>query len=349
MSPSGAALQVERPRGSWRISLGLGVGVSLFFLYLTFHKVDLSGVRTALSTVSIPILALALLTRAGAFLALALRTRMTTAPAGRLSFGSLLLSHLLGYTGNNVLPLRLGELLRIDYLARREGPSRSFLLGTAVVERLLDVLMLLALFAMTVPTVVGRSLSEGSFFAILAGTGVLLGGVLLVVRWSGLPASMERWVAPFQASFAHRLRGVIERGAQGLASLFHARWGPRAIGATVLYWLFSAGSVRIVMAAFGLSLPWYAPAVVLAMTALGTALPSSPAFVGTYDYFAALGVSMLGVDASTSTSFAVVAHTMAVVPYSVLGLVVFIGVYPGTLRLDRKGPAPAPTAEVGKG
>ncbi len=85
------------------------------------------------------------------------------------------------------------------------------------------------------------------------------------------------------------------------------------------------GTVRVVMAAFGLDLPWYAPVLVVAVTALGTALPSSPAFVGTYHYFSALGVSFLGVDQATAASFAIVAHAAAFVPFTLVGMAVFAG------------------------
>lgn len=323
-----------RSSSSWRASLALGVAVSLVFLWLTFRKVDLAGVEHALERVSLPILALALLTRGAAFLALALRTRMTTSPAGKLRFRSLLVSHLIGYTGNNVLPLRLGELLRIDYLSRAEGPSRSFLLGTTAVERLLDALVLLALFALTVPTVVGASLWAGSYPILVAVAVAALVVALLVVRWKGMPALAERVVRPLHPGLAARLAEALERGAEGLGSLFHARWGGGAFGATLLYWLCSVGSVWIILSAFGMILPWYAPFLVVAVTALGTALPSSPAFVGTYDYFSALGVSMLGVGSARSASFAIVAHAMAVVPYSLVGLVVLAKAYPGRLGLD---------------
>ena len=65
--------------------------------------------------------------------------------------------------------------------------------------------------------------------------------------------------------------------------------------------------------------------LVAGATALGTALPSSPAFVGTYHYFSALGISFLGVDDSVAASFALVAHAVAFVPFTLVGLAVFAG------------------------
>jgi uncharacterized membrane protein YbhN (UPF0104 family) len=312
-------------RRRWWTSLGVGVVVSLVFLWLTLRRVDLAAVGDALASVSFPVLALALLTRGAAFLALGLRSRFTIAPGGRLPYRELVRAHLLGYTGNNVLPLRLGELLRIDYLARQGTLSRSFLVGTVAVERLMDTVLLLCLFAVTVPTVMGQSLMAGSYPLLVAATVAAILAALVAVRWKALPGLVERMVRPLHPGLAAALAGVVERGSEGLTALFHARWAPGALGGTLLYWLSAMGSVRVVMAAFHLQLPWYAPVVVVAVTALGTALPSSPAFVGTYHYFSALGVSLLGVDETTAASFAIVAHAVAFVPFTLVGLVVFAG------------------------
>lgn len=309
--------------------------MSALFLWLTLRTVDLEAVGAALSEISLPVLSLALLTRGAAFLALGLRSRATVAPGGGHPWGDLVRSHLLGYTGNNVLPLRLGELLRIDYLARQGGLTRSFLVGTVAAERLMDTLLLLLLFAVTVPTVLGQSLLAGSFPLLAGGTGGALAVALVAVRWRGLPGLVEAVVRPVHPGAARTLAGVAERSAEGLSALFHARWGPPALAATLLYWLLGMASLRIVMAAFGLELPFYAPAVVLAVTALGTALPSSPAFVGTYHYFSALGISVLGVEEATAASFALVAHAVAFVPFTLVGLAVFAG----SLRVWVRGEA----------
>lgn len=316
----GAHPAFPRRRFRWLASLGLGVGVSLLFLYLTLRRVDLEAVRNAISSVSLPVLSLALLTRGSGFLAMGLRSRVTLAPAGPAPFRILVLAHLLGFTGSNVLPFRLGEILRVDYLARRTGHPRSFLLGTVAVERLMDAAVLLLLFALIVPTVLDRSLMEGSYPLFLAATAAAVLTGILVVRWGGLPEVVGRLLRPLGSRVAGAAEVHVERGVTGLLALSHARWAPAALGATGLYWLTGIGSFTVIMAAFGLDLPWYAPFLVAAVTSLGTALPSAPGFVGTYHYFAALGISFLGVDPSVAASFAIVAHAMAFLPFTLLGL-----------------------------
>ena len=191
------------PSGGGRILLLLiGLGISALFLWLTLRKVELGAVRDALAQLSLPILSLALVTRGLGFLAMGLRSRATVAPGGRVSYRTLTLSHLLGYTGNNLLPFRLGEILRVDYLAREGNLSRTFLVGTLAVERLMDSLVLLALFAVTVPLVLEEGLAGGSFPYLLGLTLLALGVGVTAVLWKGLPRLVGGVFRPLGARMA---------------------------------------------------------------------------------------------------------------------------------------------------
>ena len=50
----------------------------------------------------------------------------------------------IGYLANNVLPARLGELVRSHALGEGEGISRTTVLGTVVVERIVDTVIVVA-------------------------------------------------------------------------------------------------------------------------------------------------------------------------------------------------------------
>ena len=65
-----------------------------------------------------------------------------------------------GYAANNVLPARLGELVRSHYLGDREGISRTTTLGTVVVERVVDTGMVVAIASALSALVVLRKLSQ---------------------------------------------------------------------------------------------------------------------------------------------------------------------------------------------
>ena len=316
----------------WVGSIALSSAVSLFFLYLTLRRVEWTSVREAVSHVSLPILALALLTRGLAFLAMGLRSLATTAPGGRLPYKDLVLSHLLGYTGNNILPFRMGEILRVEFLSRKCGSARAFLFGTVATERLLDSALLLAMFGLVVPFVFGREAVSGNYILLIAGTGAAFLLAFTAALWSRMPRILGNVCRPLNVRLAQSVERNARNVSLGFRAISSAQLAPGAIAGTVLYWGASAGSIAIILAAFGLDLPGFAPFVVVAVTALGTALPATPGFVGTYHYFSALGLSLMGVDRPVAISFAIVAHAMAFLPYTFLGLVLFAGSIPLWIR-----------------
>jgi uncharacterized membrane protein YbhN (UPF0104 family) len=99
--------------------------------------------------------------------------------------------------------------------------------------------------------------------------------------------------------------------------------GLTAVGLwTIARWCLPFVTIRLWLAAFGIELPWFAPIVLLASLAFGTALPAATAFIGTYHYALTAGLSLLGVADSLAVSVAIVAHATATLPYMMIGFTV---------------------------
>ena len=54
-------------------------------------------------------------------------------------------NEMIGYFGNNIFPLRLGDLLRVSKMSKSTQMSQSYLLGTIVAERIIDIVSLFIL------------------------------------------------------------------------------------------------------------------------------------------------------------------------------------------------------------
>ena len=118
---------------------------------------------------------------------------------------------------------------------------------------------------------------------------------------------------------------------------------------TTGYWLASILTIQVWLWAFGLTLPAHAPLVILLFIALGAALPSTSAQIGTYHYFAMAGLMLFEVSKTTAASVALVGHALAVVPFALLGIVLLLFEYsrsdgPAFFTL-LKAPEPTPLAE----
>ena len=312
---------VSAPPRRRRLELWVGLGVSVVFVYLTLRRLDLTGVWERITAVAVLPLILSQLTKALAMVAATLRSRMLLRPLGTYRFGPTLKSVLIAFVGNNVLPFRMGELLRVDYLARHAGVAHSACLAVIVFERLLDVLTLL-LILLPVALLAAVEIPISRSIVVLA-VGVVA-AVLLVLGMSRWPrffvsacrrvsrvlgGGPSRWISARVERFVDGLQGVSTSfGLLGVLLLSFANWA------------CAMASIQLYLWAFGLQLPWYAPATVLIFLAFGLALPSSPAAIGTYHYFAAAGLAVFGVSPTTAVSCAIVMHAMSVGPFTLLAI-----------------------------
>ncbi len=301
--------------------ISLGLAISALFVYLTLRGIDWAEMWKALTGVSLPLLSLVLVTKGAGFAAMAWRSRITTAQPGPLPFNELFASHLLGFTANNILPFRVGELIRVDYLGSRTRTSRAFLLATAAVERLLDAMLLLALFALVAQSMLRDRGFDSGVGLLVGATAAALITVLVVGKSRFLPGLLEGWLGRISPAAAANVAARAESIRRGFEVLSSPRKAIGAALATFCYWTMGFASLTLVSMAFGLALPWWGPALVLALVGVGVSVPSSPAYVGTYHYFAALALTLLGVEQSVAASFAVIAHAMAIGPYTLLGVV----------------------------
>jgi hypothetical protein len=297
-----------------------GVAGSAFFAWLTFRRVEWLAVRRELAALPAWAFVLALAIKAAAFGCGAARSRVLLGPLGPPALSVLFRSVLVAFVGNNLLPLRAGEVLRIGYLARRGGLPVAACLSSIALERTLDVLCLLGLCALVLPELLAL-LPPGSALVGLAALAVLGAGLALAMSWRPrfflwLAHQALRWL-PRRA--AEPVLARVTELVEGFAALASLRGALASLAWTFAYWLCMAGGVSIWLAAFALELPCSAPFVVLMFVSLQALLPI-PAQIGSYHYFAAAALGSLGVDATRAASFALVLHFMSFVPFTLIGL-----------------------------
>ena len=304
----------------------IGVAVSAIAVAVLAARVDSGKLWAALARASLPLLLLSLVTKAIGFGFLAARTRSLFSRFHQWPLSDLLAAHLLGFGGNVVLPLRLGELLRVDELARRTSLARSVCLGAVVVERSLDSIWILAL-AIGLPAFAALDLPLPALVVALLAGFVL---ALAVAAWLGAhPQRVVALAGRVGRRFGERAGAWSERTAEGFVSGLSMVGSVRRVALASLwtmgYWLSSIVGVEIWLWAFGLALPWYASSVVVVFLALGAALPAAPGYVGTYDLAAVTGLVLLGVGSNVAAAVAIAGHFISTVPATLLALVMFFG------------------------
>jgi uncharacterized protein (TIRG00374 family) len=228
---------------------------------------------------------------------------------------------------NNTMPLRAGDLARAFGFrhALRSPPGR--VLGTLAIERVLDLVVLLMLFFAGLAWAARGMIPQGYItaggIAGALGAGALVALMLAPMR---MARAIERGRIRFSAeSRAARLLGAAAQFFEALGALQSPVRALQLLALSVLAWVLEgsmyaavAWSLHAAVAPFG---PWFATAT----GTLATLLPSSPGYVGTFDYFAMLGLTAYGASRSVAAAFALLVHLVLWVPVTVIGGIMLLG------------------------
>ncbi|MBK7950858.1 MAG: flippase-like domain-containing protein [Deltaproteobacteria bacterium] len=297
----------------------LQILISTTFVYLLLRRTDVAAIAAHVASANFALLALSLVTKLAGMLLMALRLERVSRSSARLDFSRAFRAQSIAFVGNNLLPLRLGEALKIGFMTRSGSASATACIGFAALERILDSVFLVLFIAaglLLFPRVVPGSSALALFCAIaVSGLVVLFLAARFPDRLARLVAAVSR---PLGERMATRLVEHAAQFARGVSALASLRVFATLVALTAGYWISSALSVYIWLHACGIEVPWYAAIVVLVFVSLATVIPAAPGFVGTYHYFAVLALGLFDVESAAATSFSIVGHAVAFVPFTLL-------------------------------
>jgi hypothetical protein len=296
----------------------LGLAVSAGLLAYCFWDVDLAVIGARLRETLWTFLALSVALSFASLWTRAWRWAYLFPPGPRPSH--LFRALLIGYMGNNLLPLRAGEVVRV-YVASRHGPRFWTTVATVVVERVLDGLalgLIVAGLLLLVPVPVEMRWSIAIFLALdLAALAVL---VTIAVAPRICRALIET-IFHRVGWLERRLIGLLGTMTEGLRGIRTPRHALPVVLGSVAIWLLLALSVWTAMHAAHLDLPLVASWVVLAFLGLGVSLPSSPGFVGVVQAAIVLALALFAVPRAEALSFSLLFHASQFLPITAAGLV----------------------------
>jgi uncharacterized protein (TIRG00374 family) len=250
----------------------------------------------------------------------------------------------IGYMANNLIPVRIGEVLRSYYLSLRESVSPAGAFGTVAVERASDVLALLFFLAISwaflpatgafgdfVDTVPGGT-PVLTAVALLPFAGVL--GVVVVITVVSKDTILRlaaRVFSPLPAGLEAKAMAISVSLLQGLSVVN----SPKGFAVVFLYslpvWGFEAAMYYLISMGFDLRSQFDSQveliAVILVFTAaanLAGVLPSSAGSWGPFDFFGAAALIALGVPNGIASGFALTVHVALWVPVTVLGAIMLL-------------------------
>ena len=299
----------------------VGIVISVAALAFVVNQVDLGRTLDALRSVNPAWIAAMLGFQALDVLLRALRWQRLLHPIHPVRYRPMLAYLLIGYFANNILPARLGELVRSHYVGDREGVSRATALGTVVVERVVDTAVVVSIASLAIFVLHVRGLVASAVLLGLALTGLLIVALAVGLAAHRLPGAervvslVARW--PRVGEIGRKLRGGLAVAGRPRVLAEALTLSVAAWGCTVLAFLAAGQSLGIEMTTAQASL-------LAAGTALASAIPAGPSNLGTFDLAAVEIVSTFGVDRATGLALALIAHASALIITSVGGAIALL-------------------------
>jgi len=304
----------------------IGIVVSIVAVWILVQSVDIGAALEVLGTASPAWIAVMFVTTTVDIGARGARWRTLLAPIAPLPYRRVLGYTYIGYLANNVLPARLGELYRSHALGEGEHISRPTVLGTVVVERVVDTVMVVAIASVAVLVLSVRGVMSSAVLLGLAFVALLVIGLGFGIAAHRLPgaervaAVVARW--PRLLELARRLR-------TGLAVAGRPRTIALALVLSAVAWAASTGTFLAAGQAVGIELSIAQAALLTSGVALVTIVPSGPGYVGTFELTVVAIADGFGIPRDSAFALGLLVHLMILATTSVGGVI-------ATLALRRR-------------
>ena len=292
------------------LKLGLGLAVSAAFLYATLRTVPFSRVLAVLGDARPEWIAIAL-----GFIALAYALKIYRWMTMLKGLGSTVglreaaVPFLGGVALNNVLPFRAGDVIRVVAFQRFTGIPASGQIGSLVLERLLDLLVLMTFLFATITYLEADVLDAALLAALKLAALAVAVGILLFLAAPGAIRTVVR-SAEKRVPRLRRAGDALLRLSAAVATLSRPLLLVRVVLVSILAWLAEGGAFYAVGQALGVAATPEAALLALSVGTLSTIIPSSPGYVGTFHYFTARTLVGSGASEIGAAAFAILIHAL---------------------------------------
>jgi len=297
-------------RINWRVVLGLLI--SAVSLYIAVRNLKPAEVWQAFRQANYLWIGPAVMLYLFALVARTARWRALISSERRVPFRELLPTMAMGRGANNIYPFRAGEIVRALLLKRRNSVSASVGLASILVERVFDGLTMI-LFLLLAALIGG--IPEYLHYWVWMATfvfGVALATIYAVVLWPDPVRRLVKWfvVRLTPHRFHDRLLDVADRFVGGFASIRSVLVLTEVLLLSIVLWSAETVSYRLLMNSFGFGLDFHHLLLMSGAANLGTALPSGPGNLGTFDAPAILVLTRVGVLRDTAISYQALLHAV---------------------------------------
>lgn len=324
-----------------KLTLLIGGLISLACLYLVFRNVNLGLLWKSILSINPIYLIGSMIAFYWSMYLRAVRWALLFRPDYDFNGRRLYRPLMICFAFNAILPGRVGEIVRVFYVNKREGAPFGPTLATVVCERIFDAVVLLSMLIGSLAvlpdidpmlqvtfggfTATGAQIQNGLTKLTMA-SGVLVAGVLCMMI-PGIERLLEKMIRGFPA-MPQGIAGRIVDFVNGIIRGFRAIRNPKNLFLIVFYslaiWLLAAFSNMVL--AYGMkgveTMTFVQSMATMSLIGVFILVPAAPGYWGLFEAGVIFSLLALGVQSDTSlaTAYALVMHIVQYVPIVMIGL-----------------------------
>lgn len=306
-----------------RLIVIAGIVISAIFLWLAFQGLNPAAVWSYIQQADIILVIAASVWFFVSVFFMALRWQYLLRSIRPVSLPQLIQLVCIGYMGNNVYPLRTGEILRVYLLQRNQGVPFARGMVVAVAERMFDGLVMLTFILVALSLLHIENAALQSIVSV--GTPVFLIALAVFFLLAARPNILRRIIALVTKPLPGRLSEIAAGLSEDVLLSLEGFRRPTDLAGTVLWsyisWILHSGVYWIVALAFGLQLDFPTTLLVVGAVNLAGLIPASPGQVGVFEFFVVVVLTAVGVLEAQATAYALVVHLVIWLPVTLIGFI----------------------------
>ncbi len=332
-----------------KISLALGIVISIAAFYFAFKNVPFNELLNYLSSINYLWLFPSVLVIFISFALRAFRWMVILEPACKISFWKAFHPLMIGFMLNCILPGRVGEVARPAILQKNENVPFSTGLATVVAERIFDLSIIIILFAVILAYIdidpqLSISFGEynlnretlvtigGNIFKLM----IILIAVIILFSFSSIRQILKRIINKIPSLFSLKsvssknkiqkfcgsLISFLDNVSTGFSVIKYPQKMCVCIALSFIIWILSAFSFYIIaLGCPGIRLSYLELFAVMIIICFFIALPSVPGYWGIWEAGGVFALSLFGVSAKEAAGFTLANHAIQIFPVIIIGVI----------------------------
>jgi glycosyltransferase 2 family protein len=309
-----------------RFGFVVGLVISLFLTWIVLQRIEWSAMEGLFGRLKISqiFFAIGFIITSQLLRVLRWHQIMDDDSAKARSLKPFFLALSIGGLVNSLSPLRVGELVRCFFLSSALKDVRAiYVLATVTLEKILDFGVLLVILPVIFYNVIPSGLYVSYGWQPFVWFMLVVGLLVVAFVWrnqvnAGLRKGLEHFSSPH---LRQKILSLFSSFMSGIGLIAGWRKSVVLVGTTFIIWFVDAAVIWSLSSALSISMSPFSALVMTAIISVSFVLPSSPGFVGTYDFFSMAGLVIIGVEEQEAIALTLVMHSALLISIFVFGLV----------------------------